>query len=387
MNTELIVSGLALTNPHVGQGVYTLRLIRGLARRSGSNFRVITSPDICLPPDVAKYQLQFSFPARLLQHQLLRQLAFSELAMRFAARHFPDAVFHSPGPIAGTIRPKKCVVTLHDCIYRHFRRYTGRFFLRRLFLRATERFAANSSLILTGSEFSKNDLVEQAAIPRERIEILYPWVGPEYSRPISEAETSQLKQKLNLPNRFWLYIGGYDYRKNIEFLLQAYAKAGKQRTAPPLVLAGQIPQPTRTTCDVAGTLKRLGLHSDQIRLPGAISEEDLPVLYRATSLFIFPSLMEGFGLPPAEATAVGTPVLASNRSSLPEVVTRKDCLFDPQNEENLVAKLLEAMKDESRFVARLSESFTESYAIDHYLRIISEVGQIHRLLHPASTSA
>jgi glycosyltransferase involved in cell wall biosynthesis len=159
-------------------------------------------------------------------------------------------------------------------------------------------------------------------------------------------------------------------------LLQAYALACRQEKLPPLVLAGRIPPATRTTCDVYGTLSALGLSSDQILFPGLVAVADLPILYRAASILIFPSLMEGFGLPPAEAMAVGTPVLASNTSSLPEVVQKPECLFDPTKLNSLVEKLLSASRDEAQFVAQLPPTFTESYGINRYVKLIEDV--VHR---------
>ena len=120
-------------------------------------------------------------------------------------------------------------------------------------------------------------------------------------------------------------------------------------------------------------MKRLQLSETQIRLPGLIPVDELPALYRSASLLIYPSLMEGFGLPPAEAMAVGTAVLASNASSIPEVVQKTECLFDPADEESLVEKLLAAAKDETMFSASLSPAFTESYGIDRYLQLIRKV--------------
>jgi glycosyltransferase involved in cell wall biosynthesis len=229
-------------------------------------------------------------------------------------------------------------------------------------------------LVLTDSEFSKTDLINRLNLRSDRLEILYPWVGGEFLRPSSLHEVEKLRERLNLPPHFWLYLGGYDYRKNIEFLLQAYAQAASARTIPPLVLAGTIPTlRSRVSCDVMGTLKRLQLKETQVRTPGRIEGGDLPVLFKAASLLIYPSLMEGFGLPPAEAMAAGTPVLVSNSSSLPEVVQQKNSLFDPNDVDNLIHKLLLASEDESQFLTKLSPAFTESYGIERYIQLIGRV--------------
>ena len=302
---------------------------------------------------------------------MIHHAATSDRLLRLVVRRFPDAVFHSPGPIWGVKRPARAVITLHDCIYRHFPNYSGRFFLRRILMQGAEWFAAGASMVLTDSEFSRRDLIARTCVPESKIEVLYPWVGSDFLRPISSDAVSALRTRLNLPRCFWLYLGGYDYRKNVDFLLKAYAFAARERSLPPLVLAGSVPKTaTRSNCDVRGSIERLQLTRDQVILPGSIEAHDLPGLYRAASLLVYPSLMEGFGLPPAEANAVGTAVLSSHAGSLPEVVSNPNSLFDPRDEGALVEKLLAASDDCAQFVSPLSPRFTQGFAIARYLDLI-----------------
>ena len=370
----LVVSGLALANPYVGQGVYAARLVRALQRSASRDFIVVVPRGLNVAgvfPGVSFVEL----PRFLnLRNEMLKQVVFSERLLRFVGRKFPSAVFHSPVPLTGRTKPVRTVVTMHDCIYRRFPNYLGHRGLRRWFAYATERFAASASLVLTDSIFSKNDLVERAGIEANRIEVLYPWVGDKFQLPADADRVEGLRTRLKLPERFWLYLGGYDYRKNIEFLIESYAQARRARALPPLALAGRIPQqPSAVTCDVLGAIRKAGLQPNDILMPGLIAIDDLPDLYRAASLFVFPSLMEGFGLTPAEAVAAGTPVLVSNNSSLPEVVSNPQCRFDGMNLESLVAKLLAAAQDATQFSATLPEQFTEAYGIKHYLSLIHEV--------------
>lgn len=372
---NLVLNGSALSNPNVGQGAYTRRLLDALKNRLGEKLLTVIPATVNVDGRFGTGRF-FRIPGHsLLRHDLLRQIIDSRRILGFVRENFPDAVFHSPGPIAGGKKPRRTVVTIHDCIYRSFPNYLGRFFIRRAYVMATERFAAQASLVLTDSAFSRDELVTKVKIDPHRIEVLYPWVGNEFLAPISQDDVARLRRRLDLPSRFWLYLGGYDYRKNIELLLGAYAKAGQARRIPPLVLAGTIPsRASRVTCDVLGTLKRLQLGETQVRLPGRIAADDLPVLYKAASLLVYPSLMEGFGLPPAEAMAVGTPVLASDTSSLPEVIPNPTCLFDPTKLFTIAEKLLEAADDESAFTVSLPSHFTETYGVNRYLDIISRLG-------------
>lgn len=370
MPPDLVIGGLPLANPNVGQGVYARRLVAGLARRIGPRVLVVAPSWVERSDEIAPENFVSMPPFRAPRQATLRQVVASERLLRFVRREFPDAVFHSPGPIMGWTKPERTIVTLHDCIYRHFPNYGGRFGNRRLLLHATERFAAHAALVLTDSEFSKRDLVATANIPEATIDVLYPWVGPEFLASIDPPAVSAFRIRLGLPERFWLYLGGYDYRKNVEFLISAYAAASKSRPLPRLVLAGTLPSERNpATCDVRGALQNAGI--DPLT-PGTISAADLPLLYRAASLLIYPSLMEGFGLPPAEAIAVGTPILSANNSSLPEVVRKTECLFDATQPDSLVTKLLAAATDEQQFWADLPADFTEARGIARYLQVVEQ---------------
>jgi glycosyltransferase involved in cell wall biosynthesis len=374
---RLVINGQALRMPHVGIGVYTQRLIRGLLRHPQSPaFRVVIEegsqsalPDL---PDA----LFLTLPRSRLPHPLLRQIAFANRLVGLVNTEFPQAVLHAPGPMWAPRRPPRLVVTLHDCIYRHFPLYLGRFWLRKWVTAATERFAARSNLVLTDSDSSARDLAHTAHIPAQKIRVLYAWLGPEFVAANVPEEARRVREKLGLPPRSWLYIGGFDYRKNVERMIEAYGLACRATPCPPLVLAGSIPSRTAPPySDPVGAIRIAGLSPAQVFLPGRIADEDLPGLYAAAELLIYPSLCEGFGLPPAEAMAVGTPVLVSDSSSLPEVVPRAECRFDPQSVSAIAEKLQAAAQDARQFRCALRPEFTESVAIARYLELIEGAGR------------
>ena len=136
--------------------------------------------------------------------------------------------------------------------------------------------------------------------------------------------------KYGLPARYWLYTGGYDYRKNLECLITAYAATRARHPCPPLVLAGKIPTDLRKpVCDIPGAMTRANLTGSEVLMPGFIDDNDMAALYSGSELFVYPSLAEGFGLPPLEAMACGCPALAANATSLPEVVVDEAYRFSP----------------------------------------------------------
>lgn len=373
---DLLVSGEPLLHPTVGTGVYTSRLVAGLVRKGMANFRVLLDSSLREKVSDLPEEFLLFLPSSRLPHPILRQLQRAKRAADFAIGNYPDAVFHSPAPFWCSRRPRKTVVTLHDCIQRHFPKYLGRNPLRRWLAFAAERFAAASEMVLTVSNYSAADLADNARIPKEKLRVIHNWVGSEYCRSVIQGSDVELvRRKLELPARYWLYVGGYDYRKNVELLVEAYAAASKLANCPPLVLAGKIPARTkRPYADILGAVRRSGVTSNFV-LTGKIAAADMPGLYAAADLLVFPSLYEGFGLPVIEAIAAGTPVLVSDATSLPEIVPSSECRFDPRSPAALRDKLIEAAGNPQKFKCALDERFTETYAINEYLGLIRSLGR------------
>ncbi len=377
---QLILSGLPLSNPHVGLGAHTLRLVRGLAKAGTLSFRILLPREAAPPPMLLPRESivwMEGRPPAWCQRPLLRDLYWMDRVAATARQEYPDAVFHSPAPFwSWRPQPRRTVVTLHDCIYRRFPRYLGRFFVRKWLASATERYAAQASAVITVSARSSRDLQNLAAIPKEKIIVLPNWIEnrsgftPENARLSAPA----VRQRYRLPEHFWLYIGGYDYRKNVEVLIRACAQL--KSASLPLVLAGKIPPFSPVHCAVRETIVACGLQPEKdVFLPGPIAEEDLPGLYGAADLLVYPSLYEGFGLPAIEAMAAGTPLLVSDSSSLPEVVTSPGNRFRPDDPMALAELLSRAAEDPGRFRLSLPVSFREENVIPSYIELIQRLAQ------------
>lgn len=372
---KIVLNGMPLEKPWVGIGVYTSRLIRGLLNhRSAPPFKVLLSPAadaLCpwIPEENREVVKAPWFPL-----DFARGVLAASTFARHAQRHYPEAVFHTTTYHWSPARPRRCVVTMHDAIGRRFPLYLGRMGWRKLWMHACERYARQVSLVLTVSEFSARDLTQYAGIPHEKIRVLYNWVGSEFNAANAASGAERVREKLRLPPRFWLYLGGFDYRKNVGSLIEAYAAASRSLVCPPLVLGGSIPSRTAPPySDPLGSIRSAGLSPAQIILPGRVPEEDLPGLYAAADLLIYPSLCEGFGLPPAEAMAVGIPVLVSDSSSLPEVVPRVECRFDPSSVDSIADSLRAASANAEQFRCPLRPEFCEAVAVNRYLEFIEEI--------------
>jgi glycosyltransferase involved in cell wall biosynthesis len=373
---HLYLSGLPLKRADVGLGVYTQRLITGLLECAP-----VFPFQVLLPEDLEESLSWIPASRRILvpikkrfRHALLQHTYEQQAVVSYARAQCPEGIFHSTEMLPAWTVPARTVITMHDTMQRHFPRYLGRWPWRRLLLMAAERAARNCTLVLADSECSARDLGRLAGIPREKIRVCYAWVGKEFDPGEAQASIPRIREKYRLPSCYWLYVGGYDYRKNIEFLIEAYAAAQREKICPPLVLAGKIPTDLRQpVCDVEGMLRSTGLTKEQVICPGFIPANDLPGFYAGASLFVYPSLYEGFGLPAAEAMAVGTPLVVSDASSLKEVVPRAECRFDPQCLPELKKRLLQAVVNPELFHCSLSPEFLQEKGVKNYL---DQLGQI-----------
>jgi len=232
------------------------------------------------------------------------------------------------------------VATIHDLAFEHFpdtftRR--GRMQLR-LTVRRTARLAAR---IATVSEFSREDLIRTYGIPAERITVTPNGVEARYTpQPATENEVFEVRRRFGIERDFLLAVGSLQPRKNLVRLVRAYGLLREQWRdgAPQLVLVGRR---LWLYQEILAEIERHPWAKDVI-VTGYVPEEVLPALYRSARVFVYPSLFEGFGLPPLEAMACGTPVVTSHTSSLPEVVGEAAVLIDPYNEMDIASAMLTA---------------------------------------------
>ncbi len=211
---------------------------------------------------------------------------------------------------------------------------------RRSFLR-TRRAALQATQVVTISEHSAADIVELFGVPREQIAIVSPAVGPEFS-PADAAAIAAVKARYGITrDAYVLSCGGSEPRKNIARLVEAFGLATGLRDKMNLVVAGGM---DRGADAIRAAVERAGLESTVV-FPGHVQLEDLRALYSGCALFAFPSLYEGFGMPPLEAMACGAPVVCSDSSSLPEVVGDAALLVDPRSTAGWARALAQVAND------------------------------------------
>jgi len=312
-----------------GIGAYLRGLLPELARRAGGEERI----GLIGRPEELAFWSGPVFAARAPIYTLREQWEVVSAFRRSRAE-----ILHVPHYNLPALLVSRCVVTVHDLIHLKFpqflpsraaRAYAG-FFLRTLVPRARA--------LLTVSEHSRRDLIEILGVPREKITVAPSGPTREF-RPLSPAELAPELRALQLEPGYLLYVGNVKEFKNVPFLLDVYEELRRSEPeTPPLVIAG------RNSID--GFEKRL-LGTPGVRWLSEVEGRFLPALYGGARLFVFPSLYEGFGLPPLEAMACGTPVICSRRASLPEVVGDAALLIDPQSPSELRAALLRMLRDDA----------------------------------------
>jgi glycosyltransferase involved in cell wall biosynthesis len=216
-----------------------------------------------------------------------------------------------------------------------------------------------SSGVVTVSEASKTGLMDVYGVPPERIHVI-PEAPSDVFRPVGPGSQDhhEILNRYGLSggDRFFLYVGGISPHKNVETLIRAFAVAAD--TIPSdhrLVLVGDYEGDVFRTChaSLVQLAAALGV-ADRVLFPGFVPDEDLAHLYSVALAFVFPSFLEGFGLPAVEAMACGAPVVTSDRGSLPEVVGSAGPLFDP-HDHNALARILGRLSGDVQYQQELHQ--------------------------------
>jgi glycosyltransferase involved in cell wall biosynthesis len=243
----------------------------------------------------------------------------------------------SPGN-TGPLMHSNQVVTLHDAsTLDHPEWFSGKFARWYRFL--LPRLARRVRKVITVSEFSKRELVRLCGIPEAKVVAIHNGISPRF-QPATDEETAALRQRHGLERPFFLYLGSLEPRKNVSVLLDAWKKLAPRDSE--LVLAGAASHVFRE--------RGFAELPPATRLLGRVDDAELPALLSAARCFVFPALYEGFGFPPLEAMACGTPVVTSNATSLPEVCGAP---FDPADAASTGAALYFNPTDVTGLAAQL----------------------------------
>ena len=385
---RIAINAWFLNQPGTGSGQYLQGLLRGLQH--------------ALPEFAGEYQFLLAAPSDHLTLESpgldvelwplpsprwrsnLGKLIFEQVAFPRICHHWGADSAHVPywgSPLRPTV---PTVVTIHDLIPLLLPAYRGGPLVR-LYTRLVSASARKAALVLTDSLASKSDIERHMSLPSERVRCIYLAVDAHFG-PEPEPEDQTIRLSYGLPDdslpaepgRYVLYLAGHDVRKNVETLVEAFATVAQADDDAILVIGGKLPaRDDPVFFNPQPLVRELGI-SDRVRLIGWVDEADKPAILRGASCAVFLSRYEGFGLPVLEALACGTPMIASNASSLPELVGDAGFALDPDDVQGLAGAILACLVDESlagelrqrgpEQAARFSWVQTARQTLDAYLQ-------------------
>ncbi|HTL39320.1 MAG TPA: glycosyltransferase family 1 protein [Methylomirabilota bacterium] len=277
--------------------------------------------------DIAHYSLaeQLQFPG-ILKKQNLDLMHFP---------HFNVPLFYA----------QPFVVTIHDLTHTLFPgKKKSRFFHRLAYRAVFSNAIKRARKIIAVSESTKKQIMEYYSVSTEKIEVVYEGFNTMYKMIDKDQAFHAVAEKFGISKPFLLYVGVWRRYKNLPMLAQAFDKLKKLGLDFQLVLAGEMdkfyPEIEKQVYEIQ--------HADDLKAVGRISDEDLKLLYNAATLFVLPSLIEGFGLTALEAAACGAPIACSDIPTLREIMGQGAEYFDPNNLENMVEVISELLKNETR---------------------------------------
>jgi glycosyltransferase involved in cell wall biosynthesis len=342
---------LSLSQNYRNGGVshYISYLVTELAKKPGNHEYIVfvNGQEVVqhLEQQVGKQAHMTYVPAPWPESQPAARVAWEQLTLPRLVTQYGLDVLHAPVNVLPEWMPRSCatVVTLHDLAFLRFPHVLTR--SKRLYHRTiTVRSLQRATLLIVVSESTKQDTQELLHIPSERVQVVYPCISTRFSDVMKGEYVDQLKEKYALTDGFLLYLGTLEPRKNITTLLNAYAQLRQTYgICQKLVVAGGKGWMYDS---IFSQVQKLDLASE-VLFPGFVSDEEQAVWYHAASVFAYPSLYEGFGIPVAEALACGTPVVTSNVSSLPEAGAGVALCVNPYDEDALAKALHRALTDTS----------------------------------------
>jgi glycosyltransferase involved in cell wall biosynthesis len=354
-----------------GIGTYIRNLLRQLARIDRETEYVL----LCHEPDLgiaAQLGPNFRTVRESSPNYSLREQFRIPWVLR---RERPD-VYHAPHYVLPPGVLCRSVVTIHDCIHLMFPQYLPN---RAAFAYARASMWAavhRSDRILTVSAASKRDILRLFDVPPEKVVVVYNAIDEHFSAEPSPEHVSRVRERYQLDHQFVLYVGNIKPHKNLVRLIEAFSRLRQDHGDIKLLIIGD-------EISKLPALRR-AVHSHKlhkhVRFLGYLKDDTLTVLYRLASVFVFPSLYEGFGLPPLEAMASGTPVVTSNLSSLPEVTGDAAVLVDPYDVgsiEHGIRRVLDdpaLAEDLRRKGLRRAREFSWERSVEDTLRVYADVG-------------
>lgn len=336
--------------PSTGTGQYCLNLIQSLSGIDSNTEYLLFAPhslDLQLNTNFTERVVKFPFAFEG-RARLANRLLWEQISIPIAARKQKIDVIHVPYLASPLVSPAKVVVTIHDLAHLVPAAYWQRSLSYRLYLLTVMSAAKRADMIIAISSSSQKDIVRLLGVSPRKVQVIpYGINSTRFAPPDCDDRRQVLLEdfrlRYDIHKKYLLYVGNFEPRKNTLRLIKAFIslvrRMGRQYQ---LVMIGTGPDRNSAT-QIAHDAK---MDRDIIFID-FIANDDLPAIYVGAELLVFPSLYEGFGLPPLEAMACGTPVITSNVASLPEVVGEAGLMVDPCDTRELVEAMFELLHNKS----------------------------------------
>ncbi len=335
--------------------------------------------------DVSR-QTQITYvPVSWPESRPISRVAWEQLKLPTLLHEKRIDVFHSPANVLPERLPHSCagVVTLHDMAFLRYPNVLTR--SKRVYHRTfTMRSLQRATMIIADSNSTKQDAIELAGISANHIQTVYPCIDERFSNVILDEEIQSFRQAHGLTMGYLLYLGTLEPRKNVTTLIEAYAQLRKiYGREEKLVLAGGKGWLFDT---IFQRVQELGLEAE-VLFPGFVSDAEQLLWYHSASVFVYPSLYEGFGMPVTEALACGLPVVTSNVSSLPEAGTTLALTVDPHDSDAMARAICKALTDETLHLrcrtqaAMVRQQFSARTMTEQIIAVYEQSAALHASQH------
>lgn len=378
-----IEASILLRKNKTGVDHYTFNLIKNTVNQmprstfilSYISFFTKKPADLGIHGENVIYQKLQLFPGRI-YHALLRYtpgFPYNLLARgKFDIFIFPN-FFRWP-----LLGKQKSIIFVYDLSFIHASKYHVQNFAK-FMARVVPKSIKKATHIVTISENSKNEIMEEYGTPVEKISVVYPAVNHKKFYPRSTEEIKFVKRKFNIQGPYILCVGTVEPRKNLIGLLRSFEMLpDKLKSKYTLVISGGKGW---LDDEINSEFNKISSNYEVIKT-GYVDDEDLPALFSGADLFVFPSHYEGFGMPPLEAMACGTPVVVGNNSSLPEVVGSAGILVDSNNIESImlsIEKVLSSQQLQKDLIAagrKQALKFTWEKSGEDFKKVLEKVAGV-----------
>ncbi|HET7909979.1 MAG TPA: glycosyltransferase family 1 protein [Nitrospira sp.] len=331
-----------------GVGWHTYYLLRGmLAAQPSTEFIGYLRPGAHPPEETRRWQ----------GADRLSWVTASKWSMRSRGHVDRLDLYHGTNFRMHTLGKYGGIVTIHDLWLERFPQYSQKFLGQKLLSYKTRQTACRARKVITVSKFSARELTDLFGLSAGHIVVIPNGVSEDFCPRQDAGAFVALKQRIGLgSDRFVLFVGGADPRKNHRLVLEAAALIRPHLDGRTLVLAGSS---THAFGSYEATAKSYGL-MDHVLCPGRLSQGDLQLLYSYADVFLFPSLYEGFGMPVLEAMACGTPVITSKTTALGEIAGDAAVVIDPHNARELADRMIDVLENDSLRASLKAKGFARA---------------------------